>query len=284
MNRRTNKPVWAAAALLLAVLFAAAAAAEAQDFTVFTDGAGQTYEWFEVQKLHYGADHKVTAVSGRFERFAEDDEDGHGEYPADGEVYTYSLSEDFHAEMTAGMTADTMDNVPVTDLYQWYLDAYLDGQAPESGELVPMERGTVPDVVITGCEKGAPGTPGELRGSFTGAEVGTITKNTACGVFGVFQKIPEGERMEIGGRESVHTGRASILCTLDGGGPEEYEVCITEINRGSREINLIFFFPGECLPEGRPDSGERRQRCDSCRTGGSGSWSGISGTGTERSI
>lgn len=105
----------------------------------------------------------------------------------------------------------------------------------ESGELVPMERGTVTDVVITGCEKGAPGTPGELRGSFTGAEVGTITKNTACGVFGVFSKIPEGERMEIGGRETVHTGRASILCTLDGGGPEEYEVCITEINRGSRD-------------------------------------------------
>lgn len=136
MNRRRNKPVWAAAALLLAVLFAAAAAAEEQNFTVFTDGAGQTYEWFEVQKLHYGADHKVTAVSGRFERYVPDDEDGHGEYPADGEVYTYPLAEDFRAEMTAGMTADTMDNVPVTDLYQWYLDAYLDGQAPESGELV----------------------------------------------------------------------------------------------------------------------------------------------------
>ena len=106
---------------------------------------------------------------------------------------------------------------------------------PEDGGLVTMESGTVTDVIITGVEKGAPGTPGELKGAFTGNRTGTITSNTACGVYGVFEKLPKGERMEIGGRETVHAGRASILCTVDGDGPREYAVCITEIDRESRD-------------------------------------------------
>ena len=106
---------------------------------------------------------------------------------------------------------------------------------PVNGELVAMEAGEVTDVVITGVERGAPGTPGELKGAFTGASTGTLTSNTACGVFGIFEKLPEGETAEIGGRDTVHAGRASILCTVDGNGPREYEICITEIDRDSRD-------------------------------------------------
>lgn len=106
---------------------------------------------------------------------------------------------------------------------------------PEDGGLVTMEEGTVTDVIITGVEKGAPGTPGELKGAFTGSRTGTITSNTACGVFGIFEKLPRAERMEIGGRETVHEGRASILCTVDADGPREYTVCITDVDRASRD-------------------------------------------------
>ena len=38
---------------------------------------------------------------------------------------TYRLAENFHAEMINSMTEPEMHNVPVTDLYQWYIDAYI---------------------------------------------------------------------------------------------------------------------------------------------------------------
>ena len=107
--------------------------------------------------------------------------------------------------------------------------------AAESGELLNLERGRVTDVIITGVEKGAPGTPGELRGIFTGAVLGKLTGNTDCGVFGVYDVVPEGRRVAIADRSEVRLGRASMLCTVDGQSPREYEVMITAINRRSRD-------------------------------------------------
>ncbi|MBR5367111.1 MAG: SpoIVB peptidase [Clostridia bacterium] len=106
---------------------------------------------------------------------------------------------------------------------------------PESGKLVTMEESTVTDVLITGVERGAPGVPGELKGAFTGSATGTLTSNTACGVFGIFEKLPESDTIAVGSREDVHPGRASILCTVDGEGVREYAVCITQIDRASRD-------------------------------------------------
>ncbi|MBO6052336.1 MAG: SpoIVB peptidase [Clostridia bacterium] len=106
---------------------------------------------------------------------------------------------------------------------------------PESGALVTMEESAVTDVLITGVERGAPGVPGELKGAFTGSSTGKLTSNTACGVFGIFEKLPQSDTIEVGSREDVHPGRASILCTVDGDGVREYEICITEIDRESRD-------------------------------------------------
>ena len=132
-----KKLLTAAAAL---VFFAVAAfSAFAQDakepaFTVYTDENGTSYEWFEVRKLLYDENHQVYAVTGRYECYVEDDEDGHGEYAGDGLV-TYPLAKDFHAEM-AGDMYDPFETKTVTDLYEWYIAAYLDGQAPEGRELI----------------------------------------------------------------------------------------------------------------------------------------------------
>ena len=133
-----KRTLTAALAALFLCAFAAfgALAQDAQEpaFTVYTDESGTAYEWFEVQKLLYDENHQVYAVMGRHERFVEDEDDGHGEY-AEEELVTYPLAKDFQAEM-AGDMYDPIETRTVTVLYEWYIAAYLDGQAPEGRELI----------------------------------------------------------------------------------------------------------------------------------------------------
>jgi len=108
----------------------------------------------------------------------------------------------------------------------------------ETGELLKMERGTVVDVEITGISRGIAGTPGELKGYFTGEKSGVLLGNTECGVYGVFTEIPANpaiESAELGTRWEVEAGEAVIRCTLDDNCMAEYEIEIQEICRDSRD-------------------------------------------------
>ena len=105
------------------------------DFEVFTGNDGEKYDLFEVRKMFYDANHKVYAVYGTFERVAEDDDCYYGKLAEDGS-FTYVLAPDFTADMMDPRTMDPLDsNVPVTDLYAWYIDAYMAGEAPDGGDL-----------------------------------------------------------------------------------------------------------------------------------------------------
>ena len=103
----------------------------------------------------------------------------------------------------------------------------------ESGKLVPMSRGLVTDVTVSGIKKGVAGAPGEIKGYFGSSKKGTLYKNTECGVYGMFTDMPEGvgEAMYIGKRNELHDGEAYIICTLDGSGPKKYSVEISNIDR-----------------------------------------------------
>ncbi len=109
----------------------------------------------------------------------------------------------------------------------------------ETGELLQMERGTVVDVQITGISRGISGTPGELKGYFTGEKSGVLLGNTECGVYGVFTDIPDVcaalEPAELGNRWEVEAGEAVIRCTLDDNSPAEYAIEIREIRRDSHD-------------------------------------------------
>ena len=82
------------------------------------------------------ANHCVTAVTGRFERVVTEDDCETGAYADDGQTVTFPLAADFSAMMLGSMTDADMQLVPVTDLRAWYISAYLDDTAPESGEIV----------------------------------------------------------------------------------------------------------------------------------------------------
>lgn len=104
-------------------------------FAVYTSADGRQYNWFTVEKLHFGEDHRVTAVSGYYERYVTGGEYDTSEKAAGSEA-TYRLSADFRADMISSTTEAEMTLVPVTDLYQWYIDAYLDRSSYDGHELV----------------------------------------------------------------------------------------------------------------------------------------------------
>lgn len=105
---------------------------------------------------------------------------------------------------------------------------------PESGKLISMKRGVAAEARICGIQKGAVGTPGELRGYFTGRDIGTICKNTSHGVFGTFDCEIKNELCpnvtKLGTRDELKLGEAVIFCTLDGDEISSHKIKITRLN------------------------------------------------------
>mgnify|MGYP000778626318 FL=1 len=110
--------------------------ADDTNFYTYTDASGNTYDLFEIVKWQEDENHCVTAVTGRFERVVTEDDCETGAYADDGQTVTFPLAADFSAMMLGSMTDADMQLVPVTDLRAWYISAYLDDTAPESGEIV----------------------------------------------------------------------------------------------------------------------------------------------------
>ena len=107
----------------------------------------------------------------------------------------------------------------------------------DTGRLLPVRDGALLEAEIVDIKKGLKGSPGELRGNFLKRQVilGNILENTVLGIYGVLDApyvnplYPEG--LPMGFQETVKTGPASILSTLDGEGVREYAVEITQISR-----------------------------------------------------
>ena len=107
----------------------------------------------------------------------------------------------------------------------------------DTGELLPLSRGIVTDVSVTGIIKGSAGKPGEIRGYLKQNKTGALITNCDCGVFGVFTPSPEISKeklLPIAFRSEVKCGPATIRCTLDEGGIKEYGIEILNINHDSQ--------------------------------------------------
>ena len=104
----------------------------------------------------------------------------------------------------------------------------------DTGALIPICRGTVTDVTISGITKGESGAPGEIRGFFDRKKTGILLGNTECGVYGLFTEPPRTEeRIPIALKDELREGEAYILSTLDESGVCRYTVKISDINRNA---------------------------------------------------
>ncbi len=102
----------------------------------------------------------------------------------------------------------------------------------DTGELIPMQRGQVTDVTVSGINKGEVGAPGAIKGYFAPGKTGTLLGNTECGVFGIYANLPStaATKLPVGSERDVHEGPATILCTLDDGQVGTYAVNISAID------------------------------------------------------
>ena len=105
-----------------------------------------------------------------------------------------------------------------------------------SGEIVEMEKGDVCGVVLGGIHKGESGKPGEICGILTDRDLGDITYNGECGVFGTLSSISadNAKAIQIGRRNEICEGEATIISTLKNGKTGEYKIQIYDIDRDSK--------------------------------------------------
>lgn len=101
----------------------------------------------------------------------------------------------------------------------------------DTSQLMPLKNGGIMASSVTGILKGSSGSPGQLHGSFDlTQDLGTLTKNTDCGVFGQLNGEGfDGAALPVANRSQIKTGAASILSNIEGEAVQEYSVEILRI-------------------------------------------------------
>ncbi|MFA5657864.1 MAG: SpoIVB peptidase [Oscillospiraceae bacterium] len=113
----------------------------------------------------------------------------------------------------------------------------------DTGEILPLHSGEVVAVTINGLHKGQPGHPGELVGSFVSSlSIGSLLLNNQSGLFGELDSAPNSSpAIPMAYRQEITEGHATILTTLKGNSPKEYDIEIESINyKGGEEFkNMV---------------------------------------------
>ena len=113
----------------------------------------------------------------------------------------------------------------------------------DTGELVEISSGEFVTANILDIEKGEKESPGRIEGTIEdGTKIGEIYSNTDFGVYGTTSNtsqlnISNVAEIEVASRSEIEPGKASIICTLEDGKREEYEVEIQKIYINNNENN-----------------------------------------------
>ena len=111
----------------------------------------------------------------------------------------------------------------------------------DTGELVDISGGEFVTADILNIKKGEKENPGKIEGTIEeGTKVGEIYSNTEYGVYGIRTNtisLENIEEVEVASRNEIKTGKATVICTLDDGKREEYEVEVQKIYINNNENN-----------------------------------------------
>ncbi len=106
----------------------------------------------------------------------------------------------------------------------------------DTGLLMDVRAGSIYAAEIMSIIKGKEGEPGELIGMIRQSEkykLGKITNNTYQGIYGFidgrFDTVTDSEALEIGMKQEVKRGRATIRCTIEDE-VDDYEIEIESID------------------------------------------------------
>ena len=98
-----------------------------------------------------------------------------------------------------------------------------------SGEIVP--------VTITGCIRGAAGSPGELRGEFAAAPAGTVLANDAAGVYGNYTGSCTAPALPVANLQEVTPGEAELWTTVLGTTAQPYTIQVERVTMTGSDPN-----------------------------------------------
>ena len=113
----------------------------------------------------------------------------------------------------------------------------------DTSDLIKIANGELVTTNILNIQKGEKGKPGEIRGTIeSGYTLGRITKNTAFGVYGLldapsYLSISAKEAIEVATREEIKTGAAQIICELENGKIQYFDIEIQKVFAGNNEDN-----------------------------------------------
>lgn len=113
----------------------------------------------------------------------------------------------------------------------------------DTGEVVQIVDGTLYNTEIMGIEKGKAGNPGVMSGVIyygNQSKIGNINKNTPCGIFGTvnnkFKRRWQGEKVELGFKQEIEKGAATIVSAVSGE-LKEYDIEILKIDTNASNNN-----------------------------------------------
>ena len=111
----------------------------------------------------------------------------------------------------------------------------------DTGCLMAANNGEILSASITSVSKSENNSIGTLNGYFTDDSIGTITDNTALGIHGKLNTIPQnGIKCDVAESSELKTGAAYMYTTLDGTTPRKYEVEIVSICNYNENTNRNF--------------------------------------------
>ena len=113
----------------------------------------------------------------------------------------------------------------------------------DTSELIEIANGELVTANILDIVKGTDGSPGEIRGSIdSGITIGSIYKNTEFGVYGNITNLSGlnvdiSDEIEVADRSEITTGKAEILCELENGKTQSYEIEIKKLFKDNNQDN-----------------------------------------------
>lgn len=113
----------------------------------------------------------------------------------------------------------------------------------DTEQLIDIASGEFVTTKILNVIKGESGNPGRIQGTVDNQKnIGIIYKNTKFGIYGKVDNISSlnidsSKEMEVALRNEIKTGKATIICSLENGKMEEYEIEIEKIYKENNYDN-----------------------------------------------
>ena len=113
----------------------------------------------------------------------------------------------------------------------------------DTEKLIDIASGEFVTTKILNVIKGESGTPGRIQGTVDNQKnIGVIYKNTKFGIYGKVDNISSlnidtSKEMELALRDEIKTGKATIMCSLENGKINEYEIEIEKVFKDNNYDN-----------------------------------------------